>query len=170
VLREVAEKYSPHQVAVYVVWLPMVPGDDERAASSTGRMYARQQVRQYYDGERIVGLSYHRDVFPTCLKDAISVMPKDHPLHAQLSEWAETSPAEVPLWDAVLFYPPDVEWSDRTPQPVAWSKQVAFFGPDSGEITGTFFRNDCKGSPIDSDWRSEVHDAMTELTAAKPNP
>ncbi|MGH8675719.1 MAG: hypothetical protein ACREVG_15590 [Burkholderiales bacterium] len=160
-LNEVVDKYPQDQVSLHVVWLPMVFGDDESAAKSTGKMYGRDRVHQYYDGARLVGLAYRGEVFSNCLQDALSVMPKDHPLYAQLSECATTS--EVPLWDAVLFYPPGVEWKEQVPQPAAWSKQVGFIGPDAGEITGMFFRNDCKQLPTDSDWHDEVRNGMKTL-------
>jgi hypothetical protein len=46
------------------------------------------------------------------------------------------------------------------PAPAAWSKQVGFIGPDAGKMTGTFFRNDCKQLPADSDWNDEVRNGM----------
>lgn len=163
-LKQVAERFPPSEVSVHVVWMPMVPGDDEPAARATGKMFAGLGVRQYYDGQRVVGLGYRRDVFTNCLDDAISVMPEDHPLYEQLSEWATTTRGEGPLWDAVLFYPPGVEWTDRIPAPRFWSKQVGFFGEDAGDVTGVFFRNDCKAPPVDSDWHREVREAMTKLS------
>jgi len=166
VLKEIAEKYSQDEVSVHVVWLPMVSGDDERAARSTGRMYAAHPVHQYYDGQRSVGLSYRREVFTNCLNDALSVMPQDHPLYAELNEWASTPRGNGPLWDAVLFYPPGIEWDDHMPRPAAWSKQVAFFEGATGDVTGTFFRDDCKAPPVDSDWNVEV---QRGLRAVKTN-
>jgi hypothetical protein len=163
VLREVVEKYPQDQVSVHVIWLPMVLGDDEAAARSTGKLYRHGRVQQYYDGDRVVGLAYVRDVFPHCLEDALSVMPKDHPLYAPMSERSSTARGSGPLWDAVLFYPAGVEWKDRAPAPAAWSKQVGFVGPEAAPLTGSFFRNDCKMSPTDSDWHDEVWNGMRVL-------
>lgn len=124
-------------------------------------MYGRDRVHQYYDGARVVGLAYRLEVFPNCLQDALSVMPKDHPLYAQLSARATDSRGEDPLWDAVLFYPPGVEWKEHVPNTTAWSKQVGFIGPGAGKVTGVFFHNDCKQPPTDSDWHDEVRNAMS---------
>lgn len=162
-LKEIAEKYSADDVSVHVVWMPMVPGDDERAARSSGRMYGSHPVHQYYDGGRTIGLAYRREAFTNCLTDALSVMPKDNPLYAELSEWATTSRGDGPLWDAVLFYPQGVEWADRMLQPVAWSKQVAFFEGSTNDVTGTFFRDDCKSPPVDSDWHEEVRRGLRSV-------
>jgi len=163
VLKQVAEGFPQREVSVHVVWMPMVPGDDEPAARTTGRMFAGLDVRQYYDGGRVVGSAFRRDVFPNCASDALSVMPEEHPLYAQLREWATPPRAEGPLWDAVLFYPPGVEWGDQTPVPRFWSKQVAYLGENAGGVTGVFFRNDCKAAPVDSDWHREVREAMANL-------
>lgn len=162
-LKEIAEKYSEDEVSVHVVWMPMVPGDDEQAARSSAKMYGGHAVHQYYDAQRIVGLAYRAEVFANCLRDAIGVMPKDHPLYADLTEWASTPRGEGPLWDAVLFYPPSVEWREEMPRPAAWSKQVGFFGSDAGPITGMFFRNSCTEPPTESDWHVEVRNAMNGL-------
>lgn len=164
-LKEVVEKYPQDQVSVHVVWMPMVPGDDEQAARSTGEMYAKRGVHQYYDDEHILGLAYRSELFANCLRDILTVMPSDHPMYAEISEWASSSHSEGPLWDAVLFYPPGVEWTERMPRPVAWSKQVGFFGSDAGDVTGVFFQNDCKQLPVDSDWRRQVREAMPALIA-----
>ena len=163
VLKEVVEKYPQDKVSVHVVWLPMVPGDDEAAARSTGKIYGKRRVYEYYDGGRLVGLGYRQEAFATCLQDALSVMPKEHPLYTDLTEWASTPLGKGPLWDAVLFYPPGVEWNERMPQPTAWSKQVGFFGSNAGPITGMFFRNSCKEPPTESDWHVEIRNAMNAL-------
>ena len=166
VLKQIVEAYPSDAVSVHVVWMPMVPGDSLRAARKTGRMFASSDVHQYYDEERAVGLACHRDAFSGCLTDAARATPKDHPLYETLVDWAEGGRGEGPLWDAVLFYPPGVEWSEVVPAPRLWAKQVAFLGPDAGEVTATFFRNDCDQPPVDSDWHREVRQAMATLLDA----
>lgn len=166
VLNQVVQKYPEERVSLHVIWLPMVPGDDEEAARSTGEMYAGHAVHQYYDAERDVGRAYHRDVFPDCAQAALSVTPDDHPLREALTEWSAATPGERPLWDAVLFYPPGAEWGTRAPRPAAWSKQVGFFGGNPGDVTGLFFRNDCKQPPVESDWHREISQAMESPAVA----
>lgn len=144
----------------------MVPGDSEEAARRTGAMFPAGRVHQYYDAERVAGLACTREAFPNCLAEAVRATPQDHPLHEVLTDWAQGGRGDGPLWDAVLFYPKGVEWSDRVPAPVLWSKQAAFFGSDAGEVTGTFFRNDCKQPPVDSDWQRQVRQAMAKLLGA----
>ena len=165
-LKEVAERYGEESVAIHVVWMPMVPGDNEKAARSSGAMYAGHEVLQYYDTERLVGLAYQRDVFADCLRGAVAATPPDHPLFETLRGWASSNAQERPLWDAVLFYPRGVEWKQRVPEPMRWSKQVGFMGGGVGHMTGIFFRNDCNQSPVDSDWNDELQVAMK---AMQPN-
>ncbi len=164
-LKEVAEKFDEQAVAIHVVWMPMVPGDSEHVARSTGAMYASHDVHQYYDAERVVGLAYHHEVFGDCVREAVAATPRDHPLHETLREWASSNRQDRPLWDAVLFYPPGVEWMQHVPEPMRWSKQVGFMGKNAGRITGMFFRNDCRQPPVDSDWNDELRAAMKAMRA-----
>jgi hypothetical protein len=165
VLKEVVETHVDTALSIHVVWMPMVPGDSREAAQKTGAMFAGEPVHQYYDGERLAGAAYMRDAFADCLTDALQAVPEDHPVYAQLKEWPRSGRSVGPLWDAVLFYPPNVQWADQAPRPKYWSKQVGFFGPGAGAVTGTFFRNDCKQPPVDSDWFREVRNVMGTLLA-----
>jgi hypothetical protein len=163
VLKEIVKAYPAGTISVHVVWMPMVPGDDAAAARQTASMFAGLGVHQYYDERKIVGLSYHRDVFPNCLQEALRGTPRDHPIYEQLKEWAK-SPKEGPVWDAVLFYPSGIEWKDRVPTPKRWSKQIDFMGAGTGDVTGVFYRNDCGQPPTDSDWHRELRQAMNALS------
>lgn len=140
----------------------MVPGDDEQAARSSGRMYSGHRVYQFYDGDRAVGVALRRDIFADCAREALSVMPREDPLYEDLSAWASSPHSEGPLWDVVLFYPPGVEWTERIPQPAAWSKQVGFRIGEGG-TTGVFFRDNCRQPPAESDWHTEVRNAMSAV-------
>lgn len=168
-LKEVIEAHPDATLSVHIVWLPMVPGDSEEAARKTAAMFTDARVRQYYDANRMTGLACTREAFPSCLKDALANMPHDHPMRKMLVEWLETGSGDGPMWDAVLFYPKGVEWTERMPAPVTWSKQVGFFGADAGDVTGTFFRNDCRKPPVDSDWHVQVRQAMAQLLADDVN-
>lgn len=145
----------------------MVPGDSERAARRTGSMFPPKRVSQYYDSERVVGSAFIRGPFRGCLDQALRATPANHPLHEALVEWSQSGQPEHPLWDAVLFYPPGIEWIDTAPAPLFWSKQVGFFGSDAGEVTGTFFRDGCDQPPIDSSWPAEARQALERLTQAR---
>jgi len=162
---EIAEKWPATDVSIHIVWLPMVPGDNARATRRTGRSFP-PHVHQYYDPDRLVGHAYYRDVFPGCLRDALRVMPKDHPLYDTLHEWSQASRSEGPIWDAVFFYRAGSEWTDGVPVPAFWSMQVAFFPQGDDGVTGTFFRNSCSEPPVDSDWHEEVRRAAANHLSA----
>ena len=145
------------EVTVEIVWVPMLPTDTEESARRAARMFRDPRIRQYYDRDRQLGIAYMKDVFPDCIRDALTVLPADHEFRPRLEEAVASPDQGFPLWDAVLAYPPDAEWRDHVPRPAMWSKQMAYWGcRKDGELTGTFWRNDCKQLPIDSDWAIEV--------------
>ena len=152
--KEIVENPATDGVAVYVIWMPMVFGDSQAAAQSAGQMFAARRVSQYYDPHRRLGRACTSEAFRDCLRDALRATPRDNATYETI-EAASNSPDDHPLWDAVLYYPPGVEWHDRLPMPSRWSKQVEFFGGQA-EITGRFYRDDCAGPPADSSWRREV--------------
>ena len=53
--RSVLDAHPGDDLAVAVVWLPMLPADDERAAQEAAHLVADPRVRHFYDGERRAG-------------------------------------------------------------------------------------------------------------------
>ena len=146
----------------------MLPTDTEGSARNAARMFRDPRIRQFYDGNRLLGIAYMKDVLPNCIGDALVVLPADHPFRMRLEEAAASPDKDFVLWDAFLAYPPETEWRDSVPRPSSWSKQMAYWRPgEGGEPTGTFWRNDCKQLPIDSDWGIEVR---TMLRSSKQEP
>lgn len=94
--------------------------------------------------------------FRGCLSDALEATPTDHPVYPMLKDWIESRRDDPPLWDAVLFFPPEVEWKEQPPHPTLWAKQVGYDRNADGRWIGTFFRNRCRSAPIESSWRDEV--------------
>lgn len=163
-LKEIVEAEPKVEVSVIVVWLPMVETDNEKAAREASRMFRDDRVRQFYDPRRLVGLTYVRTVFANCIHDALDGVPADHPLREALKEWAARPADQQALWDAALFYRRGDSWGDRPPVPARWSKQVAFFADaEPGHPSATFFHNDCKSPPVNSDWHIEVCNAMQAI-------
>ena len=152
-------------IAVELVWIPMWPTDSMRNARKAARRLDDARIRHYYDGQFRLGLAYMRDVFPDCIRDAISVLPERDPLRQKLEETlARPGNPELALWDAALGYRAGVRWDDRIPMPAYWSKQIGFWGPGKpGEPSGSFWRNDCKQLPTDSDWAVELRNLMNAI-------
>jgi hypothetical protein len=159
VQKQLVEATVGRDLSVIVVWMPMVETDSEAAAVKASAMFTDRRVTQFYDPERVVGLDYSKGVFANCLRDVLSVLPKEDELRTMVEQWNELAPEHRALWDAVLFFPPGVEWTGAAPAPTRWAKQVMYF--ESGDpITGTFFKDDCKKRPIDSDWHVLLRETM----------
>jgi hypothetical protein len=160
---EIVVPHPRFDVAVAIVWMPMVPTDSEQAAQEEAARLSDPRVAHFYDPDRRVGTAYSAHVFGACAKEALLALPREHPLRPRLAELAEGDPGEWPLWDALLLYRAGTTWqAEPPPPPVRWAKQVAYFGTDD-IVTGTFFRNDCRSPPLDSDWQVVVREAMTSM-------
>lgn len=151
-------------LSVIIVWMPMVETDSQSAAFKASAMFTDARVTQFYDPERVIGLDYARGAFANCLRDALSVLPKEDELRGLVERWNQLELRGRALWDAVLFYPAGVEWAAAAPAPTRWAKQVMYFEGGDG-ITGTFFRDDCKKLPIDSDWHVLLRETMAGFVA-----
>lgn len=46
---------TPQQLATLIVWIPMLPGDDETAAAASSQIFEGQPVAQFYDGASLAG-------------------------------------------------------------------------------------------------------------------
>lgn len=153
-------------LALFVIWMPMVDTDSEDAAKHAATLFAADaRVRQFYDPERRLGLALRAELFSHCLEDSLSVLPDDHPLRPHVQAWSEGPPQA--LWDAALFYSAGATWNELAPAPVGWAKQVGFIGERGpGEKTGLFFRNDCKSLPVETDWLDEIHLGLAQILPA----
>jgi hypothetical protein len=89
-VRETLERYPDADLAVYSVWLPMLPTDARSEWEHSALPDPR--VRHYWDGERTVG---------RWLAD---------------QDVGGQGAAGV-VWDAVFVFPPDATWDD-VPGPV----------------------------------------------------
>lgn len=164
VQKQINEAYPHASLAVHIIWLPMIPTDDERSAREAARMFTDARVTQYYDPKRLSGLAYMQEAFSNCLREALAATPKDHPVHDDMEAWARESDEPGALWDAALFYDQGITWNQRAPAPTLWSKQVGYFGCEaSAGVTGTFFKNECAKPPVDSDWNHQIREALATL-------
>ena len=158
---------------VYVVWMPMVPGDSLAAAIRASKIFRDSRVHQFYDENRLCGLAYAEQVFPHAYDEVDHSLPPDHWLRQTLGGIRERPREQRAFWDVVFFYPPPPssegghsgvsEWSDRPPTPTRWLKQAAFFGPRSlfrPGPTGLFWMDSFASPPFESDWFDTIREAM----------
>ena len=83
-------------MSTFVVWLPMLPGDNKEAARRSSKLVADPSVSQFYDPSRQVG----------------------HAIAASLGAAGQVA------WDIYLFYPAGREWAAAPPAPVDWAHQL----------------------------------------------
>jgi hypothetical protein len=48
--------------------------------------------------------------FPNAVRDALEILPRDHEMREALEARKNLPREEMPLWDAVLVFPPGVTW------------------------------------------------------------
>jgi hypothetical protein len=128
VQKEIVKADRSANVRVYFVWLPMLPSDDESEARGMARRLASSGARHFYDPQRRAGIAFVQDHFQDYIREALAVLPKDHPFRERLAQRAEVPASESPLWDAVMFFAPGADWNSKSPRPDWWAKQIGFHG------------------------------------------
>lgn len=164
--KEIIEGTSNTNLAVYLVWMPMVPSDGNANALDIARRLGDARTKQFYDPQRHVGIQLERDHFERFAKELLSTLPYDHALRQRIGERLKRPAEERPLWDAVLLYQPGVEWGAISPKPVWAGRQVEFFSDsESGEPTGVILKLGAKEMTKPTGWFIEMR-ALRKLLAA----
>jgi hypothetical protein len=147
-------------IDVFVVWAPMLEGDNRAAASSSSSIVATPDVRQYWDPERRVGSAFRKDVFPDAVERMKRSVPKDH----FFAEHLGTRDGRLPEWDVYLFFEPGVEWAGRAPRPSRWVRQTARFGNEDGELISLMWKNDYASPPLEGSLTEELRKLLPGVT------
>jgi mercuric ion binding protein len=129
---------------VFVVWAPMLAGDDAAAASVASEGLAAPQVRQYWDPQRRVGTSFRKDLFPDAASRMRSSVPSDHPFAEHLGHREDTQPE----WDIYMFYDAGAQWTGRAPAPAYWVRQTARMQRD-GSLVSLMWIDDYARPPVE---------------------
>jgi hypothetical protein len=161
-LQHEAQKVPPvgESAEVLIVWVAMLETDNEREAWKSARRFDFPGVRHFYDGGRQIGARLMAEQFPNAVRDALEILPGDHEMRETLEARKDLPPEKMPLWDAVLVFPPGVKWEERSPAPVWWTKQTSFSGEERpGEMTALFWKNSTRQLPVRSDWYLEAREA-----------
>ena len=82
---------------VYVVWVPVLPGDDTAPAQEARSLVPDQRAAHFWDGHGALPRLFSRV------------------LHL---------PAGCPAWDVYLMYARGVRWTAEAPAPVSWQHQL----------------------------------------------
>jgi hypothetical protein len=138
----------------------MLETDNEGEARKAAQRFDFPGVRHFYDGERRIGARLMAEQFPNAIRDALEILPRDHEMRETLEGRKDLSPEKMPMWDAVLVFPPGAKWEERSPAPVWWTKQTSFTGEGKpGEMTAVFWKNSTRQLPVRSDWYLEAREA-----------
>lgn len=111
---------SAPTLELFIVWAPMLTGDDETAAKASSALVKHARVRQYYDPGRRAGAAFRKDVYPDAVAQMRASLPEGHSLR---KPFASRDPAQ-PEWDIYLFFRPDAEWTEKPPLPARFVRQV----------------------------------------------
>jgi hypothetical protein len=95
---EVLRKLADPSLRVYLVWVPVMPKDDARAAEQAAARFAAPRVRQYWDA--------------------------DGRLAAALGRTLEIPADDGPAWDVYLLYDRGRHWEGTPPRPDYWMHQL----------------------------------------------
>lgn len=167
--KEMLEAESSRNIAVYFVWMPMLPSDNETAGRRFAASLQSPNATHFYDEHRRVGVAFAEYHLHHRYAEALAALPADSPLREHIAEVMKAPASEYPLWDAVLFFRPGVEWKERTPEPDWWARQVSFWGAgvtdESSEASGLIWRNQMDQPPLETDWFVELRQAMQEMSA-----
>jgi copper chaperone CopZ len=120
VVQSVFEKYpNDERLRGFVVWLPMLPTDNQRAAGAQAGTFIDARVAQQWDGDRASGEAF-----------------------------AKMLGLKREAWDVYLLYAPGVKWTgEAPPSPTFWMHQLrADSGADlRGCLNPTVFLNKVAG-------------------------
>ena len=140
-------------IDVFVVWAPMLEGDDAAAASASSRMLAEPGVLQYWDPARRVGSAFRNDVFADAVERMKRSLPDDHFFAQYLAERDKNQPE----WDIYAFFDAGAEWKERAPTPSRWVRQTARFAKgEGGALTSLLWINDYGKAPIEGSLTDEL--------------
>jgi hypothetical protein len=149
------------EAEVLIVWVAMLDSDNEAEARKAARRFDFPGVHHFYDGDKKVGARLMAEQFPNAVRDLLEVLPPGHEMRERLEPRKGLPPEKMPLWDAVLVFPPGAKWDERSPAPAWWTKQTSYSGEEKpGELTAVFWKNSTHQVPVRSDWYLEAREAL----------
>lgn len=147
---------------VFVVWAPMLDGDDAAAASRGAEMLAAPRVHQYWDPERRVGTAFRKDLFPDAASRMRRSVPTGHPFAEHLGQREDTQPE----WDIYTFYDAGTEWRERAPAPAHWVRQTARLPRDGKGLISLMWIDDYARPPVEGSLTEQLR-LLLRPTAAR---
>jgi len=102
VKRGVVQEFSDRDVLTVIVWIDMLPSDNQKTAEAASVIFDKGHVVQFHDPNQRVGKALARGIV-----------------------------SNGPAWDTYLTYSPGSRWEDRPPEPFDWSHQLGGQGADT---------------------------------------
>ena len=93
------KRLSDKNVAVYAVWVPVLPSDGKFAVGRATKYLPDTRVSHFWDSDGVLV----RDFAPV-----LGLEPDDK------------------AWDVYLLYDKSAEWGDTPPKPSFWQEQIGF--------------------------------------------
>jgi len=100
VSERVLDELPDEQLAVYVVWMPVLASDDRDAALESRSLVSDPRARHFWDLDQSLGRALGRSL--------------DLPRGGNLA------------WDMYLVFEPEATWGDAPPEPTFWNHQLGF--------------------------------------------
>ena len=93
----VLKAYPAADIQISIVWIDMLPSDNEEAATKSSAIFADPRVTQFHDPDRKSGFAIAKDLL-----------------------YENAGPA----WDIYLYYDKNAQWADAPPKPMDWVHQL----------------------------------------------
>jgi len=140
-------------IPIFIVWTPMVPGDDAESARRAMGALRSPRVHHYDDPENRLGRLLRDEVFPNAVADMRASLPPGH----YFADVLRDRPSATPEWDLYMCFDPQVRWGDAMPVPSRWVRQIARFAETpGGELHSLMWRNAYGDPPVEGDLAEEI--------------
>lgn len=160
---QIVEHYADvSDLAVYIVWAPMLEDDDLAAARDAAGMFDDPRVTQFWDPERYMGYLYRFDVFPGAWTKMAASLPLSHPFHDSVGERAAAN-AERPEWDIYMYFRKGQRWERDAVEPARFIRQYAHWRDDNGVTLSLMWIDDYAKRPVTGSLPDMLSSIMHEL-------
>ncbi len=160
---EIAARYPASQVPAIIVWIPMLPSDNEKAARASATIFQPHRASQFYDSRQSVGWSYARETFAGFHERARRSLPDGHWLTEALDGRAEL---EQPQWDLYMLYAPGVRWEEGQGPPLP-SHWIRHMGRKEDGATSTYWQDTPESGPREGGLYAAIR-AMADQAIGEP--
>jgi len=161
---EITIRYAADQVATLVVWLPMLPIDNEDAARASASIFLPHHAKQFYDAHQTCGTRYSQQTFAGFYERARASLSDNHWLATALDDRIE---AKRPQWDLYMLYAPGIRWeesSEAPPMPTHWIRHL---GRGEDRKRSTYWQDTPESGPRHGELAAAIR-AMADTAIGTP--